>query len=44
MEQSKIPYSVYKKVQGSIVVFIFLYINDILLMGDDIRLFLFVKI
>ena len=37
------PY-VYKKMQGSMVVFLVLYINDILLIRNDVRLFSSIKI
>ena len=43
-DQNKDVPCVYKKVQGSIIVFMILYINDILLIDNDIRLLSSVKI
>ena len=34
----------YKKVKGSMVVFMILYVDDILLIGNDVRLLSLVKI
>ena len=34
----------YKKVSGSAVVFLVLYVNDILLIGNDVSVLQFVKI
>ena len=34
----------YKKVQGSIVIFMILYVDDILLIGNDVGLLSLVKI
>ena len=34
----------YKKVSGSVVVFLVLYVDDILLIGDDVSVLQYVKI
>ena len=43
-DQNEDVLCVYKKVQGSMVVFMVLYVDDILLIGNDIGLLTLVKI
>ena len=43
-DKNKDELCVYKKVQGSTMVFMVLYVDDILLIGNDVRLLSLIKI